>query len=71
MSKVLEEASSVAQIIELFNKEDQNPYKDIKKIILDIKLKKKEIHYFCKKLPHEKNYTFNSTFKYYICLFTI
>ena len=39
MSKVLEEASSVAQIIELFNKEDQNPYKDIKKIILDKKIK--------------------------------
>ena len=39
MSKVLEEASSVAQIIEQFNKEDQNPYKDIKKIILDKKIK--------------------------------
>ena len=39
MSKILEEALSVGSIIEVFNKEDRNPYNDIKKIILDRKIK--------------------------------
>ena len=38
MSKVLEEASNVVKIIETFNEQDQNPYQDIKKIILDKKI---------------------------------
>ena len=36
---VLKEANSIADIISNFNKEDNNPYKDIKKIILDKKIK--------------------------------
>ena len=39
MSKVYEEASSIAQIVEIFNQEDQNPYSSIKKMILSKKIK--------------------------------
>ena len=39
MSKILEEANSIAEKIEKFNQNDQNPYNDIKKIILDNKIK--------------------------------
>ena len=38
MSKILEEANSIADKIEIFNQNDHNPYNDIKKIILDKKI---------------------------------
>ena len=37
MSKILEEANSIAAKIEIFNQGDHNPYNDVKKIILDKK----------------------------------
>ena len=37
--KVLEEAKSIPNIINFFNEKDQNPHKDIKKIILNKKIK--------------------------------
>ena len=39
MSKILEEASSISEKIEIFNQDDQNPYNDVRKIILDKKIK--------------------------------
>ena len=39
MSKVLEEALSVAQVISKFNINDKNPYKDLKKNFLNKKIK--------------------------------
>jgi len=39
MSKILEEANSIASRIKIFNQDDRNPYNDVKKIILDKKIK--------------------------------
>ena len=39
MSKILEEANSIADKIAIFNEDDQNPYNEVKKIILDKKIK--------------------------------
>ena len=39
MSKILEEANSIASRIRIFNQDDRNPYNDVKKIILDKKIK--------------------------------
>ena len=39
MSNIIEEANSIAEKVEIFNQEDHNPYKDIKKIILNNKIK--------------------------------
>ncbi len=39
MSKILEEANSIADKIAIFNENDQNPYNEVKKIILDKKIK--------------------------------
>ena len=39
MSNIIEEANSIAEKIEIFNRDDHNPYKDVKKIILSKKIK--------------------------------
>ena len=39
MSKILEEANSIAEKVEIFNRDDHNPYNDVKKIVLDNKIK--------------------------------
>ena len=39
MSKILEEANSIAEKIEIFNQDDKNPYNEVKKIILGEKIK--------------------------------
>ena len=36
---MLEEADSIAEKVEIFNRDDHNPYKDVKKIILSKKIK--------------------------------
>ena len=38
MSKILEEANSIAEKVEIFNRDDHNPYNDVKKIVLDKKI---------------------------------
>ena len=39
MSKILEEANSIAEKVEIFNRDDHNPYNDVKKIVLENKIK--------------------------------
>ena len=38
MSNIIEEANSIAEKVEIFNRDDHNPYNDVKKIVLDKKI---------------------------------